>query len=87
MYRGCSTDTKEYRYRSSNEGISVKCSGSACNNQPKYRKPQLSCATCKDTVECEFAQEATSATVCLKDVLFGDEESCFAQSIQTLGNF
>lgn len=89
MYRGCSTDSTKYRYRSDRdaEGTTVKCSRTSCNNQPKLRKPQLSCVTCKDTKECEFGQKPSSVTACLKDVTFGDEESCFVHSFQVLGNF
>lgn len=50
---------------------------SGCNNQKKFRKPQLSCVKCNDREECAFGQDPTAAIACEKDVVFGDVETCF----------
>lgn len=86
MFRGCLSDATEERLlcEGSNEdglGSCVKCTTNGCNNQPKFIPPQLSCVKCSDWKECAYGQDASTATACVKDVLFGSKETCFVHSI------
>lgn len=86
MFRGCLSDSTHIRLECENDNINkqgtcVKCSGSGCNSQPKVRKAELSCAKCSDTKECAFGQNSSTAIVCLNDVVFGEEESCFVHAL------
>lgn len=90
MYRGCLSDSSQARLmcgldETDQRGVCVKCSTSGCNNQPKFDKPRLSCLKCQNDKECAFGQDASRARRCIKDLMFGDEETCFTQVIN--GNF
>lgn len=63
-------------------GTCHKCSSDGCNNQPKFRKPTLSCMKCTgtDSEECAFGQNLSNAVACEKPVVFGDKETCFTHS-------
>lgn len=88
IFRGCLSDSSEPRLlceRGDEFGKCVKCPSSGCNNQSKFRKPQLSCIKCSDSENCAFGYDPSAAEPCTQDVTFGDEESCFVHKIE--GNF
>lgn len=59
-----------------------KCSENACNNQPKFKKPTLSCIHCEDSQKCAFGQTEENSIECKNDVIFSTEESCFTRGIE-----
>ncbi|XP_055308419.1 uncharacterized protein LOC129572481 [Sitodiplosis mosellana] len=86
MFRGCLSDSTPIRleceaYGDNKQGNCVKCKGSGCNDQPKVKQAELSCTKCSDAKECAFGQSLSAAIVCLNDVTFGDQESCFVHTI------
>lgn len=86
MYRGCLSDSSEARLMCElngkhQNGTCRRCSGSGCNDQPKFGRPELSCVKCNNDRECAFGQDAAKAQQCTEDVMFGEEETCFVHAI------
>lgn len=82
IYRGCLSDSSNERLMCDQSekhqlGVCSTCTGSGCNKQPKFQKPKLSCLKCDDEKSCAYPQKSFDAEPCQKNVLFGDEESCF----------
>lgn len=89
MYRGCLSDASNDRLMCEQNdpeiGKCVKCSENGCNNQPKVKKAEISCVQCEDATDCAYGQVAANAKTCIEDVIFGNEESCFTQSLSGNG--
>lgn len=81
MYRGCLSDLnarlicdQEYVNKT---GICVKCLESNCNSLPKYQASTLSCVQCSGYKDCTFGQDSKNHQKCKRNVMFGNNESCF----------
>lgn len=87
MFRGCLSDATNERLlcervNEYENGTCVKCNTTGCNNQSKFREPTLSCMNCTGSDDCAFGLESLNFPyVCEKQILFGDEETCFTQWI------
>lgn len=87
MFRGCLSDATNERLlcelvNEHQNGSCVKCNTTGCNNQPKYKKPKLSCMKCTGSKECAFGLvDTVNSTDCKEQVVFGEEETCYTQTI------
>lgn len=89
MYRGCLSESSNGRLlcdegEKQNLGFCKRCSESGCNNIPKITEPKLSCFKCNDEKACAFAQDVQAPQACKNEVHFGDEESCFTHSFDSI---
>lgn len=89
MFRGCFSDTTEARMLCGRidlheHGTCIRCSSDGCNDQQKFLKPELSCVNCKDSDECAYGQNSADAIPCTKDIVLGDQETCFTHSISSM---
>ncbi|XP_031624827.1 uncharacterized protein LOC116341726 [Contarinia nasturtii] len=93
IFRGCLSDQSETRLLCDRadkheNGTCVKCRSDSCNNQPRLRKPNLSCMSCTETEtkECAFGQDSSKAIACENQVVFGDKETCFTRFVNDTQN-
>lgn len=55
------------------------CDEDGCNHVPHKSEPQLECIICSDDKECAFGHDMDSEQTCEKDVMFGQNETCFTR--------
>lgn len=78
--RGCLSDANIYTDLClSNPAECEICNTSTCNNKSVVRPSKLSCIKCDSVTDpkCIWGFAETSATSCLRDLYFYEEESCY----------
>lgn len=87
--RGCistATTAANTECNKANPKNCLTCVGNGCNQEAVKKSSVLKCISCDgtDEEECEWEYRDTEARNCVKDVLYGQREACYATNVEGL---